>query len=211
MATARASVADIRPWQLGQPREELPRPRRVEQKSLSSRKCRFPRPSLVAAIIFPHTKWLPKITDYRDTAALISYIPYGRHMQFSSIRNSEYCFKTSSKRETTIAKVLWEAFRLHGVFSLENCRREVIESKNYPNSIWKSSCVQVFVTPFSLSQTFIEMKVCECYWRNIYAYGNFCDWLHYLIHYLGPLSSESCWLDWKLRVKKNHRLLAAEV
>ena len=38
----------------------------------SSRKCRFPWPSVVAAIIFPHTKWLPKITDYRDTAALIS-------------------------------------------------------------------------------------------------------------------------------------------
>ena len=38
--------------------------------SFFSRKCRFPRPSLVAAI-FPHTKWLPKITDYRDTAALI--------------------------------------------------------------------------------------------------------------------------------------------
>ena len=31
------------------------------------RKCRFPRLCLVAAIIFPHTKWLPKITDYRDT------------------------------------------------------------------------------------------------------------------------------------------------
>ena len=36
-----------------------------------SSKYRFPRPYLVAAIIFPHTKWLPKITDYRDTAALI--------------------------------------------------------------------------------------------------------------------------------------------
>ena len=55
-----------------QPREELHRPKRVEQKSFSSRKCRFPRPSLVAAIIFPHKKWLPKITDYRDTAALIN-------------------------------------------------------------------------------------------------------------------------------------------
>ena len=73
MATACASVADIRPWQLGQPREELHHPRRVEQKSFSSRKCRFPWPSLVAAIIFPHTKWLPKITDYRDTAALIDH------------------------------------------------------------------------------------------------------------------------------------------
>ena len=29
-----------------------------------------PRPYLVAAIIFPHTTWLPKITDYRDTADL---------------------------------------------------------------------------------------------------------------------------------------------
>ena len=35
-----------------------------------SSKYRFPRPWLVAAISFPHTKWLPKITDYRDTAAL---------------------------------------------------------------------------------------------------------------------------------------------
>ena len=31
----------------------------------------FPRSFLVAAIIFPHTKWLKKITDYRDTPALI--------------------------------------------------------------------------------------------------------------------------------------------
>ena len=30
----------------------------------------FPRSFLVAAIIFPHTKWLKKITDYRDTPAL---------------------------------------------------------------------------------------------------------------------------------------------
>ena len=34
----------------------------------------FSRPCLVAAIIFPHTKWLPKITDYRDTAALIYFV-----------------------------------------------------------------------------------------------------------------------------------------
>ena len=27
----------------------------------------------MAAIIFPHTKWLPKITDYRDTATLKAY------------------------------------------------------------------------------------------------------------------------------------------
>ena len=30
----------------------------------------FPRSLEVAAIIFPHTKWLKKITDYRDTPAL---------------------------------------------------------------------------------------------------------------------------------------------
>ena len=30
----------------------------------------FPRSFLVATIIFPHTKWLKKITDYRDTPAL---------------------------------------------------------------------------------------------------------------------------------------------
>ena len=49
-----------------------------------SRKCRFPRvnsrfprPCLVAAIIFPHTKWLPKITAYRDTVALMD-TPYSR-------------------------------------------------------------------------------------------------------------------------------------
>ena len=32
----------------------------------------FPRSFLVAAIIFTHTKWLKKITDYRDTPALIA-------------------------------------------------------------------------------------------------------------------------------------------
>ena len=42
----------------------------VEKMSFSSRKCRFPRPSLVTAIIFPDTKWLTEIPDYRDTAAL---------------------------------------------------------------------------------------------------------------------------------------------
>ena len=70
MVTAHSSVADIRPWQLGQPREQLHHRSWVEKMSFSSSNCRFPRPCLVAAIIFPHTKWLPKITDYRDTAAL---------------------------------------------------------------------------------------------------------------------------------------------
>ena len=37
---------------------------------VNSPHCCFPQARLVAAIIFPHTKWLPKITDYRDTAAL---------------------------------------------------------------------------------------------------------------------------------------------
>ena len=64
MATARASVADVRPWrQLGQPRKDLSRPRPVEQMSFSA-----VLPPTVVAIIFPHTKWLKKITDYRGTA-----------------------------------------------------------------------------------------------------------------------------------------------
>ena len=75
MATAHTSVADITPWQLGQPREQLHWPSWVEKMSFSSSNRRFPRPCLVAAIIFPHTKWLPKITDYRDTAALRKNFP----------------------------------------------------------------------------------------------------------------------------------------
>ena len=35
MVTDRASVADIRPWQLGQPRKQLRPPRRIEQMSFS--------------------------------------------------------------------------------------------------------------------------------------------------------------------------------
>ena len=60
MATARASVTDISSVSRG---NSCTAP-------AESNNCRFPRPGLVAAIIFPHTKWLPKITDYRDTAAL---------------------------------------------------------------------------------------------------------------------------------------------
>ena len=60
MATARARVTDIssvsRVNSFTAPAESI--------------KCRFPWPGLVAAIIFPHRKWLPIITDYRDTAAL---------------------------------------------------------------------------------------------------------------------------------------------
>ena len=60
MAAARASVADISARSAARTASP-PKPCRA----------RLPRPSLVAAIIFPHTKWLPKITDYRGTAALI--------------------------------------------------------------------------------------------------------------------------------------------
>ena len=91
MATARASVADIRSWLLGQPREQLHRPTWVAQMSFSSRKFRFPRPSLVAAIIFPHTKWLPKITYYRDTAAL-------RRCLSRSIAKPQGLIKTESRK-----------------------------------------------------------------------------------------------------------------
>ena len=72
MATAHASVADIRPWQLGKSHEQFHRPSSAEQMAFTSSNphCCFLRPCLVAAIIFPHTKWLPKITNYCDTAAL---------------------------------------------------------------------------------------------------------------------------------------------
>ena len=58
--------------------EQLHRPSWVEKMSFSLSNCRFPQPCLVAAIIFPHTKWLPNVTDYRDTAALKNW----RHFCF---------------------------------------------------------------------------------------------------------------------------------
>ena len=65
VAAARANVVDISS-------RSVSRANSFTAQAVSSKChfCRFPRPSLVAAIIFPHTKWLPKITDYRDTAAL---------------------------------------------------------------------------------------------------------------------------------------------
>ena len=86
MATARASVADIRPYQLGQPREQLHCPAESRKCRFPSRKCRFPGPSLVATIIFPHTKWLPKITDFPDTAALRKCTAF--RLMIASVRNS---------------------------------------------------------------------------------------------------------------------------
>ena len=53
MATGHAGVVDIRPLQLGQPREQLHHPSAVEKMSFSSCNCRFPRPCFVDAIIFP--------------------------------------------------------------------------------------------------------------------------------------------------------------
>ena len=60
VATAHARVADITPWQVGQPCEQLHQPSWVQKMSFSSSNC--------GRHIFSHTKWLPKITDYRDTA-----------------------------------------------------------------------------------------------------------------------------------------------
>ena len=55
----------------------------------------FPRSFLVAAIIFPHTKWLKKITEYRDTPALesVDHLP---QMIDSEVVNlvSFFCPKT---------------------------------------------------------------------------------------------------------------------
>ena len=67
MAAARASVADI---------SLVSRANSFTAQAVSSNCC-FPRPSLVAAIVFPHTKWLPKITDYCDTAALKNVLMTG--------------------------------------------------------------------------------------------------------------------------------------
>ena len=80
-------------YQLGQPREQLHRPSRVKQMSFSSSNCRFPRPSLVAAIIFPHTKWLPKIIDYRDPAALIAIDRNGFRRMKEEGRSTKFCLR----------------------------------------------------------------------------------------------------------------------
>ena len=63
ISTARASIANIRPWQLRQPREQLRCPNWVEHLSFSAvLPC--------GRHYFPHTKWLTKIANYRDTVAL---------------------------------------------------------------------------------------------------------------------------------------------
>ena len=54
MAAACASIADI---------SSVSRANSFTAQTKSST-CRFPRLCLVAAIIFPHTKWLPKITFF---------------------------------------------------------------------------------------------------------------------------------------------------
>ena len=76
MAPARASVADIRPWQLGLPHKQLHRP------PAESSKCRFPRAIVVfrGLALWPPLFFLPengcqKINDYRDTAALTCQDP----------------------------------------------------------------------------------------------------------------------------------------
>ena len=46
----------------------------------------FPRSFLVAAIIFPHTKWLKKITDYRDTPALTCQLRKGIVLGVTNIK-----------------------------------------------------------------------------------------------------------------------------
>ena len=68
MATACASVADIS--SVTRANSFTAQAESSEQTSFSSINSRFPRPGLVAAVIFPHAKWLPKTTDDRDAAAL---------------------------------------------------------------------------------------------------------------------------------------------
>ena len=69
--------------QLGLPCEQFHRPGWVEQMSLSSSNCRFPRPCFVAAIIFPTQNGCQKITDYRDTAALSGNLTFSSFLSFS--------------------------------------------------------------------------------------------------------------------------------
>ena len=71
----------------------------------------FPRPCLVAAIIFPHTKWLPKITDYRDTAALkfslFDCCWIQLFLSFPELRTFLFCY-LSSLQQLNEAAVLYE-------------------------------------------------------------------------------------------------------
>ena len=78
-----------------------------QAESFSSSNCRFPRPCLVAAISFPHTKWLPKITDYRDTAALSleTKEAQGETFLYSFLFPVFGSFKTSVFGKATIACV----------------------------------------------------------------------------------------------------------
>ena len=75
MATAHAKVADI---------SSVGRANSFTAPAESSN-CRFPRPGLVAAIIFPHTKWLPKITDYRDIAVLRAFDQRSKHNKLTRL------------------------------------------------------------------------------------------------------------------------------
>ena len=78
-------------------------------------KCRFPpenvvlpQPSLAASIIFPHTKWLPKITDYRDTAALSCEIQAVLWVDFqqASVRWKHWRFANTGRFLRRIANTL---------------------------------------------------------------------------------------------------------
>ena len=65
---------------------------------------------LVAAIIFPHTKWLPKITDYRGTAALtigLAITPHSASIQLIIKHHSVLYiivskYSSAGKLQTTI-------------------------------------------------------------------------------------------------------------
>ena len=124
MATAHASVANIRPWQLGQPREQLHRGRWVEKMSFSSIYCRFLRPCLVAALFSP-TKWLPKITEYRDTAALIGIFSLSRlpGLDLSSALIRRRILKRFDFSESWHLQViwLWHLIKAHWKKLIQDC------------------------------------------------------------------------------------------
>ena len=98
--------------QLGLPREQFHRPGWVEQTSFSSSNCRIPGHCLVAAIIFPHTKWPPKITGYRDTPALMMTLP-----RFSTLKDHDKVpwQKLKNLRQTFVAmSMMNKCAKFHG-------------------------------------------------------------------------------------------------
>ena len=94
-----------------------------------SRKCRFPRAIVVFFALpsgrhyFSHTKWLPKITDYRDTAALRSGQP--RKCQLQKKTQVVYCCVLLYPSDCCS-------------FSVPSCKDETRQERNRPDDCRRS-------------------------------------------------------------------------